>query len=176
MAGKSTLLRSLGLNQILARTGSPVCASSFASPLFDLATSICVRDSLKEGVSFFMAELKRLKEVVDIAQHAATQRETLPPVMFLLDEILQGTNSRERQIAVMKVIQRLLECQAVGAISTHDLELADQPEIQSFSQIVHFREYFETIDGVQKMRFDYLMRPGPTPTTNALKLLHMVGL
>lgn len=176
MAGKSTLLRSLGLNQILARTGGPVCAKQFESPLFDLATSICVRDSLKEGVSFFMAELKRLKEVVDIAQHANQNSSTQPPVMFLLDEILQGTNSRERQIAVMKVIQRLLDCHAIGAISTHDLELADQSDIQSFSQIVHFREYFETIDGVQKMRFDYIMRPGPTPTTNALKLLAMVGL
>lgn len=70
MAGKSTLLRSLGLNQILARTGGPVCARRFQSPLFDLATSICMHDSLKEGVSFFMAELKRLKEVVDIAQQA----------------------------------------------------------------------------------------------------------
>ncbi|MCC6508898.1 MAG: hypothetical protein IT423_07310 [Pirellulaceae bacterium] len=176
MAGKSTLLRSLGLNQILARTGGPVCAGLFQSPLFELATSICVRDSLKEGVSFFMAELKRLKEVVDIAQHANENKASHAPVMFLLDEILQGTNSRERQIAVMKVIQRLLERDAIGAISTHDLELADQSVIQSYSQIVHFREYFETIDGVQKMRFDYIMRPGPTPTTNALKLLKMVGL
>ena len=176
MAGKSTLLRSLGLNQILARTGGPVCATLFQAPLFELATSICVRDSLKEGVSFFMAELRRLKEVVDIAQQADRSPGTHPPVMFLLDEILQGTNSRERQIAVMKVIQRLLSCHAIGAISTHDLELADQSDIQSFSQIVHFREYFETIDGAQKMRFDYIMRPGPTPTTNALKLLAMVGL
>ncbi len=176
MAGKSTLLRSLGLNQILARSGGPVCAREFRSPLFELATSICVRDSLKEGVSFFMAELKRLKEVVDIAQQADRSKSTHPPVMFLLDEILQGTNSRERQIAVMKVIQRLLDCHAIGAISTHDLELADQSDIQTFSQIVHFREYFETVEGVQKMRFDYVMRPGPTPTTNALKLLSMVGL
>lgn len=176
MAGKSTLLRSLGLNQILARLGAPVCAKQFQSPLFNLATSICVRDSLKEGVSFFMAELKRLKEVVDIAQRANENPSTHPPVMFLLDEILQGTNSRERQIAVMKVIQRLLDCHSIGAISTHDLELADQTDIQSFSQIVHFREYFETVDGLQKMRFDYVMRPGPTPTTNALKLLAMVGL
>ncbi len=126
MAGKSTLLRSLGLNQILARSGGPVCAREFRSPLFELATSICVRDSLKEGVSFFMAELKRLKEVVDIAQQADRSKSTHPPFMFLLDEILQGTNSRERQIAVMKVIQRLLDCHAIGAISTHDLELADQ--------------------------------------------------
>ena len=175
MAGKSTLLRSLGLNQILARTGAPVCAAAYRTPLFDLATSIRVRDSLQEGVSFFMAELKRLKEVVDLAERSRSQHPHAP-VLFLLDEILQGTNSRERQIAVMKVVQRLLECGACGAISTHDLELADQAAVQQVSQIVHFREYFESEAGVQRMRFDYLMRPGPTPTTNALKLLKMVGL
>jgi DNA mismatch repair ATPase MutS len=184
MAGKSTLLRAMGLNQILARSGAPICAASCQTPLFELATSIRVRDSLQEGVSFFMAELKRLKEVVDIGEHAATMRgssaarhdDQVAPVLFLLDEILQGTNSRERQIAVIKVVERLLECGAVGAISTHDLELADQPDVQRISQIVHFRESFESVDGVERMRFDYLMRPGPTPTTNALKLLSLVGL
>ena len=184
MAGKSTLLRALGLNQILARCGAPVCAASCRTPMFELATSIRVRDSLHEGVSFFMAELKRLKEVVDMAEQAAAgtvedangQLAHTAPVMFLLDEILQGTNSRERQIAVMKVVERLLECGAVGAISTHDLELADQPEVQRISQIVHFRESFDEVDGVERMRFDYVMRPGPTPTTNALKLLSLVGL
>lgn len=175
MAGKSTLLRALGLNQILARTGGPVCASDYRSDLFELATSIRVRDSLQEGVSFFMAELKRLKEVVDTAEQAAAGADRAP-VLFLLDEILQGTNSRERQIAVMKVVERLLQCGAVGAISTHDLELADQPEVQRISQIVHFRESFESVDGQERMRFDYVMRPGPTPTTNALKLLSLVGL
>ncbi|MGN6544546.1 MAG: MutS-related protein [Aureliella sp.] len=181
MAGKSTLLRALGLNQILARCGAPVCAREYRTPLFELATSIRVRDSLKEGVSFFMAELKRLKEVVDIAERASGSRSgdgtaASAPVMFLLDEILQGTNSRERQIAVMKVVERLLQCGAVGAISTHDLELADQSEVQRISQIVHFREYFERSEGAERMRFDYQMRSGPTPTTNALKLLSMVGL
>lgn len=182
MAGKSTLLRALGLNQILARCGAPVCALAYRTPLFDLATSIRVRDSLQEGVSFFMAELKRLKEVVDIAERAAGPRDdgshhdARPPVLFLLDEILQGTNSRERQIAVLKVVERLLECGAVGAISTHDLELADQADVQRFSQIVHFRESFDRVGETERMRFDYVMRPGPTPTTNALKLLSLVGL
>ncbi len=174
MAGKSTLLRSLGLNQVLARCGSPVCATAFESPLFELATSIRVRDSLQEGVSFFMAELKRLKEVVELAKQFRDSPG--PSVLFLLDEILQGTNSRERQIAVMKVVDRLLSYGAVGAISTHDLEMADQPDILRVSQVVHFREFFESVDGREQMRFDYRMRPGPTPTTNALKLLAIVGL
>ncbi len=174
MAGKSTLLRSVGLNELLNRTGAPVCASSMQTPANVIATSIRVRDSLQDGVSFFMAELHRLKMVVDIAEQ--NSRESNRPVLFLLDEILQGTNSRERQIAVLTVIERLLKCGAVGAVSTHDLDLAAIPEIQRIGQIVHFREYFEQVDGHEAMRFDYKMQPGPTPTTNALRLLKLVGL
>jgi hypothetical protein len=181
MAGKSTLLRAWGLNELLLRIGAPVCAAAYRSPVFELATSIRVRDSLREGVSFFMAELKRLKEVVDTAEAAALATSPADSgdrrrVLFLLDEILQGTNSRERQIAVMKVSERLLQFGACGAISTHDLELADQPALQQVSQIVHFREFFDTVEGQERMRFDFRMRPGPTPTTNALKLLKLVGL
>lgn len=188
MAGKSTMLRSLGLNIVMARTGAPMCARSYLGPAFELATSIRVNDSVQDGVSFFMAELHRLKDVVDFARHCAegairpTHGETPPasgnsrPVLALLDEILQGTNSRERQIAVLSVVGQLLELGAITAISTHDLELADKPEIVRVAQVVHFREYFEEVDGVERMRFDYLMRPGPTPTTNAVKLLQLVGL
>lgn len=174
MAGKSTFMRAVGLNLLLARTGSPVCAQALKTPLYELATSIRVRDSLREGVSFFMAELKRLKEVVDLAeQHTAPNS---PRILFLLDEVLQGTNSRERQIAVASVLQRLINCGAIGLVSTHDLDLAHAEEIKRVSQVVHFREYFETVDGKEVMRFDYRMRPGSTPTTNALKLLSLVGL
>ncbi len=174
MAGKSTFLRALGLNLLLARAGSPVCATDFSAPLFDLATSIRVRDSLRDGVSFFMAELKRLKEVVDQAQSQSDNTEN--PVLFLLDEILQGTNSRERQLAVTTVIERLISYGAAGLLSTHDLDLATVDAIAQVSQIVHFHEYFETVEGREIMRFDYKMRPGSTPTTNALKLLKLVGL
>ncbi len=179
MAGKSTFMRAVGLNVLLARTGSPVCATRLECPAFELATSIRVRDSLRDGVSFFMAELKRLKEVVDLAQATAKERaagQHRPRILFLLDEVLQGTNSRERQIAVASVLEKLLKSDAMGLVSTHDLDLAAAPEIQSDSQVVHFREYFETVDQQEVMRFDYLMRAGPTPTTNALKLLALVGL
>ncbi|MCA9128795.1 MAG: hypothetical protein KDB22_17035 [Planctomycetales bacterium] len=174
MAGKSTFMRAVGLNLLLARTGSPVCATHMETDLYELASSIRVRDSLRDGVSFFMAELQRLKEVVDAAEQA--QRNNESPMFFLLDEILQGTNSRERQIAVDSVVQRLLEYQAVGMLSTHDLDLAAEPSIERVSQIVHFREHFETVDGREEMRFDYKLRAGPTPTTNALKMLNLVGL
>lgn len=174
MAGKSTLLRSIGVNTVLARLGAPVCAKNWTSESFDIATSIRVHDSLQDGVSFFMAELKRLRLVVDQAQ-----RESGPTgkrMLVLLDEILQGTNSRERQIAVDSVLKKLVDMNAIVMSSTHDLELASNDQMKRSAQIVHFREYFETVDGKQVMRFDYVMRPGVTPTTNALKLLEMVGL
>ncbi len=174
MAGKSTLLRSIGVNTVLARLGAPVCAQHWTSESFDIATSIRVHDSLQDGVSFFMAELKRLRLVVDQAQ-----RESGPSgrrMLILLDEILQGTNSRERQIAVDSVLKKLVDMNAIVMSSTHDLELASNDQMKRSAQIVHFREYFENVDGKQVMRFDYVMRPGVTPTTNALKLLEMVGL
>ncbi len=174
MAGKSTFMRAVGLNQLLARAGSPTCSTRMETHLYHLATSIRVRDSLKDGVSYFMAELKRLKEVVDLAHQQVDTPDM--KVLFLLDEILQGTNSRERQIAVVTVLEKLLGYGAAGFISTHDLDLATQPDIQKVSQVVHFREFFETVAGREEMRFDFKMRPGPTPTTNALKLLKLVGL
>lgn len=174
MAGKSTLLRSIGVNSLLLRLGAPVCATSWSGAVCELASSIRVQDSLQDGVSFFMAELKRLRAVVDTAQ-----KENHPggkQMLVLLDEILQGTNSRERQIAVEHVLDKLVECGCIVLTSTHDLEMAGNESIQRIAQVVHFREHFETVSGQQVMRFDYIMRPGVTPTTNALKLLEMVGL
>jgi hypothetical protein len=174
MAGKSTLLRSVGINALLARIGSPVCANSWSSASLDLASSIRVQDSLQDGVSFFMAELKRLRSVVDTAQ--LQKNVDGRQMLVLLDEILQGTNSRERQIAVEHVLDKLVEYGCIVLTSTHDLEMAGNARIQNIAQVVHFREHFESQDGRQIMRFDYIMYPGVTPTTNALKLLEMVGL
>jgi len=174
MAGKSTLLRSIGVNSMLSRLGAPVCARSWSGAVCELASSIRVQDSLQDGVSFFMAELKRLRSVVDSAQkenHAHGKQ-----MLVLLDEILQGTNSRERQIAVEHVLDKLVECGCIVITSTHDLEMAGNESIERIAQVVHFREHFELVEGQQVMRFDYIMRPGVTPTTNALKLLEMVGL
>jgi DNA mismatch repair ATPase MutS len=96
--------------------------------------------------------------------------------LILLDEILQGTNSRERQIAVQSVLEHLTNLGSTVMASTHDLELARTPFIEEWARVVHFREFFETVDGREVMRFDYKMRDGVTPTTNALKLLELVGL
>jgi predicted ATPase len=175
MSGKSTLLRSIGLNAALAGIGGPVCADRLALPSLELATSIRVSDDVSQGVSFYMAELKRLKSVVDHAHHMATTDDRV--CLFLLDEILQGTNSRERQIAVVKVLRHLMHSGAIGAISTHDLELADDAELQAVATTVHFRETIcPDAEGHDQMTFDYQIRDGVSPTTNALRLLEMVGL
>ncbi|HTQ79069.1 MAG TPA: MutS family DNA mismatch repair protein, partial [Thermoanaerobaculia bacterium] len=176
MSGKSTLLRSLGINVVLAQAGGPVCAASFSLPPVTLATSVLVEDSLADGVSFFMAELLRIRQVVDAAGRAAGEGRVL---LYLLDEILRGTNSRERQIAVRRVLSHLLAAGALGAISTHDLELAQISELAAACRPVHFRESFEPgaeQDGKPVMTFDYRLRPGVATTANALKLLDLVGL
>lgn len=183
MSGKSTLLRSVGLNVLLAGAGGPVCAQAFSLPDLELATSIRVRDNLGEGVSFYMAELKSLARVVRHAEALDERRRSLgdtqevATLLYLLDEILQGTNSRERQIAVAHVLRHLIDRGAIGAISTHDLELADDPQLQAIAHTVHFRETIQRDEqGRDQMTFDYRMRHGVSPTTNALRLLEVVGL
>ncbi len=175
MSGKSTMLRSVGLNVMLASAGAPVCATALQLPSLELSTSIRVRDSVREGVSFYMAELKRLRIVVEHARALRSRSDRR--VLYLLDEILQGTNNRERQIAVARVLGHLIDTGAIGAISTHDLDLADDPLLQSVAHPVHFRETIQQdANGRDTMTFDYVMRQGVTPTTNALRLLEMVGL
>ncbi|MBL9123389.1 MAG: hypothetical protein JNG90_07130, partial [Planctomycetaceae bacterium] len=174
MSGKSTLLRAIGTNVVLAQAGAPVCAASLSLPPLRLATSMRVQDSLEDGVSFFLAELKRLKEAVDAARDGEGRHGQR--LLYLFDEILQGTNTVERQIAVRTVLKHLLAQGAIGAISTHDLDLAHSAELADAAQPVHFRESFVDDAGGRRMTFDYQLRPGVATTTNALKLLEMVGL
>jgi DNA mismatch repair ATPase MutS len=175
MSGKSTLLRSIGINAVLAQAGGAVLARSLIMPPMVLGTSFRVQDSIEAGVSFFMAELKRLKEVVDLAgqSHAEGERRLL----YLLDEILQGTNVYERQIAVRRVILHLLREGALGAVSTHDLTLAEADSLAEAAVPCHFTETYEPdAEGGPRMVFDYELREGVATTVNALKLLEMVGL
>lgn len=174
MSGKSTLLRSIGVNIVLAQAGGPVCASQLRLPPVQLATSMRVRDSLLDGVSFYMAELMRLKEIVD--QAIAFGGRPDRTLVYLLDEILQGTNSQERRIAVVRVLSHLVKHGAIGAISTHDLDLAASEELAGQFVPVHFRETLHDHDAEQQMTFDYKLRAGVATTTNALKLLEIVGL
>ncbi len=174
MSGKSTLLRAIGLNVVLAQAGGPVFATSLTMPPLLLATSFRIQDSLQAGVSFFMAELRRLKEIVDLADTCCQKRPQ--KLLYLLDEILQGTNVKERQIAVRRVVLHLLEKQAIGAISTHDLSLADQEGLADRCEAHHFVESYTNGKDGPSMNFDYILRPGIAPTVNALKLLEIVGL
>jgi hypothetical protein len=174
MSGKSTLLRSIGINAVLAGAGGPVCAASLAMPPVNLWTSVRVQDSLERGVSFFMAELQRLKLVVDAADRARADGGA--PVLYLLDEILQGTNTAERQIAARRIIRHLVETGAIGAVSTHDLALGDEPELAAAAVPVHFRDEVRDDPDGMEMRFDRILRPGIATTTNALRLMELIGL
>ncbi|MFO7634916.1 MAG: MutS family DNA mismatch repair protein, partial [Caldilinea sp.] len=174
MSGKSTLLRAIGVNIVLAQMGGPVCAAHMALPPLAVISSMRVQDSLEAGVSFYMAELRRLKEIVDRAD--ALRHADGPLLLYLLDEILQGTNTAERQIAARRIIRHLVDAGAIGAVSTHDLTLADAPELRSAATQVYFTEHFtRTADG-PTMSFDYQLRPGIAVSTNALRLMELVGL
>ena len=167
MSGKSSFLKSIGVNLCLAYAGGPVNAGSFQSSLFRVFTCIKINDSIVDGFSFFYAEVKRLKTLLD-----ALQASHPFPLFFLIDEIFKGTNNRERLIGSRSYIQNIVGQNGTGLIATHDLELvrlADHfPEITNR----HFRE--DVVEG--KMVFDYKLRPGPCPTTNALKIMRMEGL
>ena len=174
MSGKSTLLRSVGLNVTLAQVGGPVCANEFSLPPLSIATSMRVQDSLADGLSFFMAELNRIKEVVIQAQSFKDEKRN---VLFLLDEILQGTNTVERREIVQRVIANLVDCGAIGAITTHDLALAEMDNLVENAELVHFREEFSRDkDGKPNMTFDYQIRDGVATTTNALKIMEVIEM
>ena len=167
MAGKSTFLRTVGVNLCLSYAGAPVNAESLRVSLFRVFTCIKVSDSVQDGLSYFYAEVKRLKALL-----SATEIERGLPVLFLIDEIFRGTNSRERLIGSRAYIRTLASRKAIGIIATHDLELIKlADEIQGIANF-HFRD--EVHDG--KMVFDYRLRPGACPTTNALQIMRMEGL
>ncbi|HSB44586.1 MAG TPA: MutS family DNA mismatch repair protein [Nitrospira sp.] len=167
MSGKSTFLRTIGINICLAQAGAPVCATTFQWGWSRLACCIRVNDSLDAGMSFFYAEVKRLKSILD-----ATEDRAASPVFFLIDEIFKGTNNRERLIGSRAYIKALSTGNGLGLVSTHDLELTDlEKEIDSLTN-AHFQE---TVSG-GALEFDYKLRPGPCPTTNALRIMQLEGL
>ena len=167
MAGKSTFLRTIGVNLCLAYAGAPVNAERLHTALFRLFTCIKVSDSVQDGLSYFYAEVKRLQALLA----AATAGDPLP-VLFLIDEIFRGTNSRERLIGSRSYIRALSQSNSVGLVATHDLELVKlADEIKGVANF-HFRE--EVSNG--RMVFDYRLRTGPCPTTNALTIMRLEGL
>jgi len=168
MSGKSTLLRAIGVNVLLANAGAPVCATAARIGPARVATSMRIDDSLEQGVSHFYAELRRLKRVIDLAQETGRA-----PVLFLLDEILHGTNSRERVLGACAVVKELLARGALGAVSTHDLGItALEKELGGLVENVHFEEQVRG----EEMSFDYVLRPGIVQSSNALRLMRAVGI
>jgi len=166
MSGKSTLLRTVGINTVLALAGAPVCAERMRIGPLHIGASLRAGDSLQAGVSRFYAEIKRLRQIVDIARESA-------PALFLLDEILHGTNSHDRTVGAEAVIRALLSAGAVGLVTTHDLALARIADDKSLHAVnVHFQD--EMLEG--RMVFDYCLRPGVVQKSNAIPLMRAVGL
>jgi DNA mismatch repair ATPase MutS len=166
MSGKSTLLRALGVNAVLALAGAPVCAASMRISPIVIGASIRSRDSLQEGISRFYAEVTRLRTIKSLAEEHGH-------VLFLIDELLQGTNSHDRRIGAEAVLRRLLELGGIGLITTHDLALSQMAEhLAPLAANIHFED--EIVDG--RMRFDYKLRPGVVRNSNAIEWLRGAGL
>ena len=164
MSGKSTLLRAVGINTILAMAGAPVCAKRLRLTPLQVGASIRVNDSLHEGSSRFYAEITRLRQLFEPYEL---------PVLFLLDELLQGTNSADRRVGAQGVIRALLARGAIGLVSTHDLALTDVVDAaQGGSVNVHFED--ELRDG--KLYFDFKLHAGVVTKSNGIELMRSIGL
>ncbi len=166
MSGKSTLLRAVGLNAVLAWAGAPVAASSLRIAPLSLGASIRVTDSLLDNRSRFFAEISRLREIVEL-------KNGLKPVLFLFDELLSGTNSHDRRIGASAIVTSLVRGGAIGLITTHDLALADiANDLGSLAENVHFDDRIEN----GQIEFDYRLHPGLVTHSNALELMRAIGL
>src|SRR3954470_10920770 len=166
MSGKSTLLRTVGANAVLALAGGPVCARRLTLSRLALGATLRIHDSLQQGRSRFYAEITRLREIVDLCNGPV-------PVLFLIDEMLSGTNSHDRRIGAEGVLRALISRRAIGFATTHDLALAEIADAAAPAAAnVHFKD--EIRDG--KIAFDYRMRPGVVRKSNALALMRAVGL
>jgi hypothetical protein len=165
MSGKTTFLRTIALNSAMAYLGLPVAASRFELGEFRLESSITIEDSLSDGVSFFYAEVKRLKTIVEACKKV--------PVLFFIDEMLKGTNGRERSIASRNVLEQLLNTDAIGLFSTHDLSLAAVAD--DYPQQIKNVHFVESEDS-ETLCFDYKLKQGIVKSTNALAILKREGL
>ena len=168
MSGKSTYMRAIGVNVVLAQAGAPVCAAALRlTPLMPAGT-LRVQDSLQSGQSRFFAEITKLRQIVDLARETGGAG-----TLFLIDELLSGTNSHDRQQGAAGVLHGLVDLGAIGLATTHDLALtAFATTLGARARNMHFVDHFE--DGV--LRFDYRLRDGVVSTSNALALMRSVGL
>ncbi|MCX6576783.1 MAG: hypothetical protein NTV82_10370 [Candidatus Aminicenantes bacterium] len=165
MAGKSTFLRTLGVNSVLAFAGAPVCASTMEVSFFQLLTSMKSSDSLDKHLSLFYAELQRLKLVLDSLKNG-------PPIFFLIDEMLKGTNALDRHKGSVALIKQFLRSMATGIVATHDLDLAylekEYPQVKNF--------HFDSLIKGEALYFDFKLKPGICESFNALILMKKIGI
>jgi DNA mismatch repair ATPase MutS len=164
MSGKSTLLRSIGINAVLAYAGAPVRAQSLRITPLALGASIALTDSLAEGRSKFLAEVERLSAILNAS--------TATPVLFLVDEIFSGTNSEDRRTAARSVLEKLLANAAIGALSTHDLALTDLATPATAGLNVHMA----SPDPQDPLAFDYKLKPGINTASSARAILRLIGI
>jgi DNA mismatch repair ATPase MutS len=167
MSGKSTLLRTVGVNAVLAMAGAPVRATSLHLTPVSIGTRIRSTDSLQEGRSGFYTEILHIRAVFQLAESATL------PLLFLFDELLEGTNSKDRRVGAEGLLQALLELGAIGIVTTHDLALTEIGEsLGNHVRNMHFQDYVEN----GKMRFDYTLRDGVVAKSNAIELMRLIGL
>ncbi|OEH84865.1 hypothetical protein BHU72_06630 [Desulfuribacillus stibiiarsenatis] len=166
MSGKTTLLRTIGINLVLAYAGAPVCAKKFECSMMDIFTSMRITDDLNSGISSFYAELLRIKTIIEYVNEEK-------PMLFLIDEIFRGTNSQDRIIGAKNVLVNLSKDWVIGLISTHDFELCDLEHDKKVKiENYHFTEHYIN----NEIKFDYKLRKGRCRTTNAKYLMKMVGI
>jgi hypothetical protein len=166
MSGKSTFLRTIGINVVLAQAGAPVRARALRLSPLSIGASIRIQDSLQEGRSRFYAEITRVRQIMDLAAGR-------PGLLFLLDEIFHGTNSADRRVGAEAVVRALVRHGAMGLVTSHDLALAEiADDLAPLAANVHFEDHLEG----DRMAFDYRLKPGPVRKSNALGLMRAVGL
>lgn len=168
MSGKTTYMRTVALNLRLAQAGSVVAARSFSFGRLRLVSSISVSDSLEHGLSYFMSEIMQIRTVID------TARQSPVPVLYLLDELLKGTNEKERNLAIIEILRTLCAHQALGMLTTHNIDLAKAPGLKGLVRNIYFEESF--VAGQETLRFNYQLRQGISRNTNAIRLLRSMGV
>lgn len=165
MSGKSTFLRTLGVNLLLSYIGAPVCADKFSCGIMNIYTCMRTKDNLEESISSFYAEILRIKILIEACKRGEK-------IFFLLDEIFKGTNSKDRHIGAIVLIKQLIQYGGVGLVSTHDLELCDLEKENKNIINYNFREFYES----DKIKFDYILRKGKSETQNAIHLMKLAGI
>ena len=165
MSGKSTFLRTLGVNLLLSYIGAPVCADKFSCGIMNIYTCMRTKDNLEESISSFYAEILRIKILIEACKKGEK-------IFFLLDEIFKGTNSKDRHIGAIVLIKQLIQYGGVGLVSTHDLELCDLERENKSIINYNFREFYEN----DKIKFDYILRTGKSETQNAIHLMKLAGI